>query len=153
MKEFTKGPDICIEGGPGLSHREDRVESWLKLPCGQVETAGEQLKWNWHCGQDKDFFFFSHGPVDTLDGSQMWFILEVSLQTDLPFKAKATQETMTGDVWKSWWGLIKSASECIAHNSDTFANWKSLTVSLKNLWVFPFEEGQSLDLPSQRTFE
>ena len=44
------------------------------------------------------FFFFSYGPVDTLGGSQMWFILEVFLQRDLPFKTKAAQETMTGDV-------------------------------------------------------
>ena len=75
------------------------------------------------------FFFFSYGPVDTLGGSQMWFILEVFLQRDLPFKTKAAQETMTGDVWKSWWGLIQSASECIACNRiplQTEGHWQCL---------------------------
>lgn len=40
------GSCVKIKDGPRLSPREYRVESGLKLPCGQVEIAGEPLKWS-----------------------------------------------------------------------------------------------------------
>ena len=55
MREFTRGPrhmyqefGSCVkrEDSPRLSPGEYRVESGLKLPCGQVETAGEPLMWS-----------------------------------------------------------------------------------------------------------
>ena len=152
MKEFTRGPDICIEGAQACHLEGTEWRAGWNCHVGRLRQQVSSWSETDTVGRTR-IFFFSYGPVDTLHGSQMWFILEVSLQRDLPFKTKATQETMTGDVWKSWWGLIKSASECIAHNSDTFANWRSLTVSLKNLYVFPLEEGQCLDPPSRRAFE